>query len=404
MSSMRTVSFTLPVKERSGQGWQVSTTIEVDEQRYDVWYRTSKGPISDGVETFLAACIAPAMKLGYAVKPPAPVSGLLLNGIAHFQNTLHGWFPELLPVPIVAETRTTTTERAAGVGSFFSCGVDACFSLLKHYDEITDTVLIHGFDFPVTHTLSCETISRMAHHAAERLKRPLIEVETNIRDFGDHYADWGTAYHGSVLASVALLLSPQLSTMYIPSSYTFADLFPWGSHPELDPLWSSEEVEIVHDGCEASRVRKVARIAKSDTALSVLRVCWSEFKNRGEAINCGKCEKCIRTMIDLRVAGALERSSTFRRPLKLSEVKLIDMRDGQHHLFYESTLEELNRTGKDPQLAAAIRECLSGRHYRGMEGAWRDASIHFKKGLIRPFFRPFERSARWVSRPFQRQA
>lgn len=403
MSSMRTISFSLPVRERSGSEWKVSTTIEVDEKRYDVWYSSKQGPIADGVESFLAACIVPAMGLGYAVKAPAPVSGRLLNGIAHFQNTMHEWFPELLPVPILAEAKATTTVRAAGVGSFFSCGVDACYSMLKHYDEITQAVLIHGFDFPATHALSCETVSQMAEKATRKLKKPLLEVSTNIREFGRHKADWLKTYHGSILASVALLLSPQLGTMYLPSTYPTTDLFPWGSHPDIDPLWSTEGIDIVHDGCEASRTQKVARIAQSDVAMSVLRVCGTEFKTRGTAFNCGKCEKCIRTMVDLRIAGALERTTTFRRCMTLRDVKLVDMRKGMHRYFYQSSLDEITRKGNDPKLAAALRECLSGRHYRGVEGACRDITPHLKKGLLRPFLRPFERTTRWVRSPFQQQ-
>src|SRR5205823_911655 len=99
--------------------------------RYPVWYRSNQGPLADGIETFLAACIVPAMGLGYAIEPPAPVSGQLLQGITQFQNRLHEWYPELRPVPIQAEAKTTTTKRAAGVGSFFSCGVDATYTLLK---------------------------------------------------------------------------------------------------------------------------------------------------------------------------------------------------------------------------------------------------------------------------------
>ena len=74
------------------------------------------------------------------------------------------------------------------------------------------------------------------------------------------------------------------------------------SHPALDPLWSTEAVEVVHDGAETRRVDKVAALAASPLALRYLRVCW---ENRGGAYNCGRCGKCMRTMVDLDLAGAL---------------------------------------------------------------------------------------------------
>ncbi|HQR06347.1 MAG TPA: hypothetical protein PLN21_05970 [Gemmatales bacterium] len=402
---MQTICFSLPRCEQTNKGWKVSSSYEVDQQRYSIWYEVSQGPIADGVDTFLAACVVPAMKLGYAVKCPAPVSARLLEGITYIQSIMHGWYPELQQVPILAEAKTPSVERATGAASFFSCGVDAFYTMLKHRPSITHGVLIHGFDFPVSHAMTRQTVTRMAHHAAGQLDLPLIEVATNVREFADRYTDFRLQYHGSMLGSVALLLSPQLSTIYVPSTHAFADQKPLGSHPDLDHRWSSEQIDLVHDGCEAYRVEKVAKVAQSDAALSVLRVCWHTIKKQGEAYNCGRCEKCLRTMMDLRAAGALQRCPTFNRPLTLRKLKLLDMRQAAYRAYYESTLAQLQQTGLDPRLAAAIEEALSERHYRGFEGFCRDASKPLSQYLIRPVFgpvmRPLEQSVRWVKRKWR---
>jgi hypothetical protein len=398
----RAISFTLPVQVQTASGWKVSSTISVDDRQYHVWFHANRGPLADGVDTFLAVCIVPAMMLGYEVHAPAPASKRLIQGIAQFQQIMTGWYPELKLVSIAAEAREDTPVIALGVGSFFSCGVDATYTMLKHHEQITDGVLILGFDFHRAHSSSCALISRIARQATQQLHRGLIEVETNIRDFGDQFGRMGAVYHGSLLGSVALLLSPLFSTMYIPSSFAEADLFPWGSHPAIDPLWSSEAVDIHHDGCEASRVQKVALTAQHPTALNHLRVCWNTFTTRNQSINCGSCDKCLRTMIDLRIAGALERCPTFNTPLNLSDVRRLDIRRGVHRLFFQSSLNELRRTGHDPELAEALEECLSLRHYRGWEGLCRDAYQNHK-ALVRPLLRPFERTARWMSKPFQRR-
>jgi hypothetical protein len=153
-----------------------------------------------------------------------------------------------------------------------------------------------------------------------------------------------------------MLLSGQLKTMYLPATHTYAELFPCGSHPLLDPLWSTETLEIVHDGCEATRVEKVARIAQSGAALRYLRVCW---ENRDGAYNCGRCEKCLRTMISLRVAGALDRCATFDRPLDygaLSRLKL----DAYKRPYFQENLEAVERGHQDPALAHGLRKLLDG--------------------------------------------
>ena len=43
------------------------------------------------------------------------------------------------------------------------------------------------------------------------------------------------------------LLSDAIGTLVIPSSYTYSDSPPWGSHFDTDPLYSSSRLAIVHD-------------------------------------------------------------------------------------------------------------------------------------------------------------
>jgi hypothetical protein len=96
---------------------------------------------------------------------------------------------------------------------------------------------------------------------ADEFRKYLIEVETNLRAFTDARVE-SKYYHGAGLASVALFLSSRFRKVYIPSTQSYFALSPMGSHPLPDPLWSTEETEIVHDGCEATRVDKVIRIVR----------------------------------------------------------------------------------------------------------------------------------------------
>ena len=59
--------------------------------------------------------------------------------------------------------------------------------------------------------------------------------------------DWQTEYHGAALATVGHALADVLGEVLIPGSYAEADLHPWGTHPDLDPLWSGSAVRFVHD-------------------------------------------------------------------------------------------------------------------------------------------------------------
>jgi hypothetical protein len=108
----------------------------------------------------------------------------------------------------------------------------------------------------------------------------------------------------------------------IGSTFTWAQLFPWGSHPFLDPLWSTEWCELVHSGCEADRPAKARFIADRHPALlKHVRVCWQD----GRTTNCGQCEKCLRTMVDFQIAGVTEHCDSLPRtidPVAIRRLKL----------------------------------------------------------------------------------
>jgi hypothetical protein len=162
---------------------------------------------------------------------------------------------------------------------------------------------------------------------------------------------------------VALLLSPRFAKVYVPASQTYAQLFPLAPHPVLDPLWSNDTTAIVLDGCEASRIDKARRIAGCELALASLRVC---YENRAGAYNCGRCEKCLRTMLNLYIAGALARCPTFDRPLTPAAIvaSACPPEGRSARAFLVENLQGLAQLGDRPDLLAALQQCLRGDEAR----------------------------------------
>jgi len=117
-----------------------------------------------------------------------------------------------------------------------------------------------------------------------------------------------TKFFGSVLAAVAHAFDSRINLAYIGSSYDLPNLAPCGSHPLLDPEYSSYDLKIRHRDVEMSRIDKIRSIADWDVALDNLRVCLANVKER---LNCGKCEKCVRTMLGLEAVGVLDKISSF---------------------------------------------------------------------------------------------
>jgi hypothetical protein len=76
----------------------------------------------------------------------------------------------------------------------------------------------------------------------------------------------------------------------------------------VDPAYSSFDLAVRHRDLSWSRIDKIKLVSEWPVALSNMRVCLANVKDR---LNCGKCEKCVRTMTGLVAAGALEKSDAF---------------------------------------------------------------------------------------------
>jgi len=302
--------------------------------------------------------LLPAMRRGENLDIPITISHQLSAALPTVQDIFTIWDRAKTRIVVSAAATVPSAGMVGrGVACFCSGGVDSYYTLLKHRDEITHLIFVHGFDMPLTAQWRRERSSALVRRAAATLGKSLVEIETDIRHFSDPFVGWND-YHGAALAVVALLLGNAFRKVYIPATFTYADLIPLGSHPLLDPLWSTESVEIVHDGCEASRVDKLRLLATEPLLIETLRVCW---QNVGQDLNCGVCEKCLRTMIALEITGL--RCPTFTCPLDLQKVARLKYKD-RWLTRYGQLLNAAEQAGKQ-ELAKAIRDMMQGKHHRG---------------------------------------
>jgi hypothetical protein len=335
---------------------RATATLATRSRRFEFRYRVDGAAVAAGPEPFLAASLLLAMRAGEPLAVAEPVSPRLLAGVARLQDIFHVWDRRFRRIEIRAAAAGGAAQSAGtrGVACFFSGGVDSFYSVLKHAEALAALVFCVGWDPPAEDPARRRTAAAAVRAAAAALGKPLVTVETNLHAEREGVVSW-RLYHGAALASVALLLAPAFRRVLIPASHSYADLLPLGSHPLVDPLWSTEATEIVHDGCEATRVERVARIARSPIALRWLRVCGEA---RADGLNCGECEKCVRTMVGLRLAGALDRCPTFARPLDLEAVARLDVANPHLRAYARENLRAAEAAGGDLALAAALRASL----------------------------------------------
>jgi len=326
--------------------------------RHDVFFTAPRkmNPYGDALG---ALSLLPAMTAG-ALHIDGRVSPQLLDGFQRVQEIFNFWdlHGPVVPVklqPIRVDARPMRRLRprsGRGVASFFTGGVDSLYTALSHQDEIDTLVYVHGFDIGLTSESLRALVGERLGEAAANLGMGLVEVVTNLRRYSDLFVPW-QLYHGAALAGVALLLKQHFRRFYIPATLTFANLAPLGSHPLVDRLWSTEDLEIVHDGCEATRDEKLERIGRYPELLEHLRVCLAN----GEGIyNCGRCEKCLRTMVALRLTGLDGRVSSL--PL-LDIDQLAGVALPENTFTWSHMRDRAKRSSAHEDLAAALDSLLN---------------------------------------------
>lgn len=343
----------------AASGSRVTFEITDGETRHTVYFSSPDATLATRPEMDFVSSILPCMKKGRAFRPSEPLDPRLLGSFEQIQDLYLAWVPGLTRLP-AKSLDAAAPRRRAGTGrvaAFFSGGVDSFYTLMKRRDEITDLIFVHGFDIKLEDDkLFGETLG-MIEHIARKTGKTLTRLETDIRPVLDSYIGWDYG-HGPALAATAYLLSGQFDKIYIPSSQDYTHLFAFGSHPLLDPLWSLSDLDIVNDGAEARRIRKVEAIARHQIVLDTLRVCWM---NPDSAYNCCRCEKCHRTMIALKVAGALDRCRTFPEPLRNENIRALKIVATNTRSFMTESLREAERRGLEPAFIKAMADALKGQ-------------------------------------------
>lgn len=301
-------------------GARIDYRLQVADADYDVYFVCEQVALCNDAEAALPMLVLAGMRSGCELQVEAPISKLYLENQQALMHIFCSWFPDYRPASIQAsELRKGSVISGGRVGCFFTGGVDSFFTYLRHRDEVTDLIFVHGYDVDLDDLPRRAEISAMGRAIEQATGVRFIELETNaIRLFRD-FGRWGAHAHGFGLGSAARHLADYLDRIYIPSSFAIEYMRPWGTHPETDPLFSDERLAVVH-GDAILRVDKLREIAQDDLAMRYLRVCHERVEG---AYNCGRCEKCLRTMTVMQGLGVLKRCATLPKEVRPQWVKAL---------------------------------------------------------------------------------
>ena len=200
----------------------------------------------------------------------------------------------------------------------FSGGIDAFATLIRHRHEALELTTILGADIELSDSEQWQRC--LKHIATDPLSAelPRSTLVSNLRTFYTDkvesdlvYGWWGMVQHGPALLGLQAPLTYILKAtrVYIASSYTVPG--GWGSTKESDEKLKWGPVSCIHDGDGLTRKAKVEIIvacAQQRGRPIPLRVCYSEVKRDG---NCGRCEKCYRSLLNIILSNADPRAYGF---------------------------------------------------------------------------------------------
>jgi hypothetical protein len=298
-----------------------------DHPRQELFFETDSiyaDSLSCNPNAFLLACAIPALHFKEKrIVLEDEVCPELVDGLNTAMHWLRQWYyePERKIVAIEARKQGALSNglKAKRAGTFFSGGVDS-FATLKlnrlnfaasHPWAIKDGLVAYGLELDKVEAF--DYVLDYLKIAASEAGLQLIPVRTNIyleyreADRQNNFDFWTYKFQGAVLAAIAHAFAKRLGVMSIAATYDLAYLNKWGSHPLLDPNYSSVDLRIRHDGLVLSRLQKVELIKDWELALRHLRVCNQGQRYEAGNLNCGRCEKCIRTALELLVVGRLDR-------------------------------------------------------------------------------------------------
>lgn len=301
--------------------------------------------------------LMPAMKLGLPLRLPLPVSPRLRESLPRIQEIASNWFRGFRNIPVhLPDVDPAPRPKAGGRASFFSAGLDSWHTILRHRHHLDHVVFVHGYDRPGTCPEEQRAvIGRRMREAAKIHGIPFHEVHTNYREHGEDFLGEYEKTHGAALASIGHFFSPLVGQLLTPSSGAYDSHSPWGSSHCLDPLWSSDVMDVRYDGGEWTRAQKATVVREHPSCLPHLIVCLDGYTT---GKNCGRCEKCLRTMCGLLLAGLDDLSPAFHADFSLEAVQAIRFRLDYYIEFWEELAAQAREAAPDSELRKAIDRVL----------------------------------------------
>lgn len=298
---------------------RLQANLNIDGQRKSIWYEVDlkykEFLCYERSDAFVVTLLLLAMQKGQNIKCEQVISEqLYFNLTKYLIPFLLKINPDLKEINLICELDNTILNSKREVGTGISGGVDSLSTILYHGSKtksenyiITHLTLFNSgyYGHRDNNTDNFKRYIAQSEKFSNEFKYPLLCVDSNVSNVTKY--DF-RASHAYLSSSVVLALQKFFNVYYYASSYAIYDFkakFEATAYYEyflLDCI-STENVKFISANSTMSRVEKTKLILENEDYLKHLYVCFGG----NPPINCGKCEKCVRTLLAIDSMGYLDK-------------------------------------------------------------------------------------------------
>ena len=285
-----------------------------DRDTFSVWYDQDFQAPSAGIAVLpFAAVMAPFMWMMGADLEMEVIDEGYADSLQKARDYYHGWFSKKWSFAGALKADLQKNETAGeGEGVLYSGGLDALTAYIRNRDAKPELFSFFGADVPLKQTKLVEACRKSFKEFASIEGVRHWSIESDFWTLFDHKKLkrwtnnwWGETCHAMVLAAITAPVSyRRLKRLWIASSHVAGSVdYGWGSDYSLDNHlhWGSTRME--EDSPYIERFDKMRYFKDYPEYHRFLRVCYTWWNWSGNEINCGRCEKCYRTICELLLNG-----------------------------------------------------------------------------------------------------
>ncbi len=292
--------------------------ITVGQKVEEVWFEVEKEYeqylCADRVDAFVIGLLSWAMRNGEDIVCEAPMTEMLLYNIEKFL------LPSVTPnahklycPTISADTIECIKDTAGAVGTGASCGIDSFHTIMNHLNSKFESMnLTHLYLNNVGAYKRADedqqvrmSVIQRAQEVSKELNLKLIVTDSNISEiFPQNHALTNT--YTSMFAVFCL---QKLWKVYYYSSGSDFSHFSLKNNDLNDTAYydlllldcfSLPNIKLYSEGATKNRFQKIQQVSSFPLAKKYLHVCIRKENN------CGKCDKCKKTMLVFDAIGKLK--------------------------------------------------------------------------------------------------